>query len=128
MSQKSMKPFGLALKDFYEGNKQAKVIFHRDDRLREDHYVFPYFCPEKEFSLIEKQAIRLCKGKVLDIGARTGPHSSVLQKKGLEVLAIDISPHACEILTKKGVKNVMCGTVYDLRDDAFDTILLMGRL
>jgi hypothetical protein len=51
MSQKSMEPFGLALKDFYEGNKQVKVIFHRDDGLSEDHYIFPYFRTEKDFSL-----------------------------------------------------------------------------
>ncbi len=54
MPLKPMEPLGLALKEFYEGNKQAKVIFHRDDGLRDNHYVFHYFHTEKEFSLIEK--------------------------------------------------------------------------
>ena len=127
MSQKSMEPFGLALKEFYEGNKQAKVIFNRDDGLREDLYVFPYFRTEKDFSLIEKQAIALCRGTILDIGAGVGPHSLELQKLGLEVYAIDISFNACEIMKKRRVSNVNCSTVYDLKEITFDTILIMGR-
>ena len=127
MSQKSMEPFGLALKEFYEGNKQAKVIFNRDDGLREDLYVFPYFRTEKDFSLIEKQAIALCRGTILDIGAGVGPHSLELQKLGLEVYTIDISFNACEIMKKRGVMKVKCSTVYDLKEMAFDTILIMGR-
>lgn len=122
-----MGPLGIALKEFYEGNKQAKVIFHRDDGLKEDHYVFHYYRTEKEFSFIEKQAIALCRGKVLDIGAGVGPHSLELQKLGLEVYAIDISLNACEIMKKRGIKNVRFSTVYDLDEKNFDTILLMGR-
>ena len=127
MPLKPMEPLGLALKEFYEGSKQAKVIFHRDDGLRDNHYVFHYFRTEKEFSLIEKQAIALCRGKVLDIGAGVGPHSLELQKKGLEVYAIDISLNACKIMKKRGIKNVRYSTVYDLDEKFFDTILLMGR-
>ena len=127
MPLKSMGPLGIALKEFYEGNKQAKVIFHRDDWLKEDHYVFHYYRTEKEFSFIEKQAIALCRGKVLDIGAGVGPHSLELQKLGLEVYAIDISLNACEIMKKRGIKNVRFSTVYDLDEKNFDTILLMGR-
>lgn len=43
MPLKSMEPFGLALKEFYEGNKNAKVIFYRDDGFKEDHFVSNYF-------------------------------------------------------------------------------------
>lgn len=127
MPLKSMEPLGLALKEFYEGNKQAKVIFHRDDGLKEDHYVYHYYRTEKEFSLIEKEAIALCRGKVLDIGAGVGPHSLELQKMGLEVYAIDISLNACKIMKKRGIKNVRSSTVYDLDEKNFDTILLMGK-
>jgi len=69
----------------------------------------------------------LCRGKVLDIGAGAGPHSLALQERGLEVTAIDISPHACEIMRKRGIKNIKCSTVYELKEKKFDTILLMGR-
>ena len=63
----------------------------------------------------------------MDIGAGVGPHSLELQKQGLEVHAIDISLHGCEIMKKNNIKNVNHSTVYDLDEHNFDTILLMGR-
>ena len=68
-----------------------------------------------------------CFGKVLDVGAGVGPHSLALQTMGLDVYAIDISTEACEIMKKRGLKNVLCSNVYGLRENNFDTILLMGR-
>ncbi|MFX1488774.1 MAG: class I SAM-dependent methyltransferase [Promethearchaeota archaeon] len=127
MTLKSMEPFGLALKEYYEGNLQAKVIFHRDDGHQDDYYVSHCFRSSSDFSPIEKYAISLCQGKVLDLGAGVGPHSLELQKMGLDVWAIDISSHACDIMKKRGVKNVRCTNVYDLDERNFDTILLMGR-
>jgi SAM-dependent methyltransferase len=122
-----MEPFGLALKEFYEGNKDAKVIFHRDDGLKDEYYVSVHFRNEGEFSSIDTHALALCHGKVLDIGAGVGPHSLKLQELGFEVVAIDISSHACDIMQKRGVKNAKCTTVYELKERNFDTILLMGR-
>ena len=86
-----------------------------------------FFRSPKDFSNLEKQAIGLCKGKVLDMGAGVGPHSLEIQRLGLEVYAIDISSHACEIMKKRGVKNVQCTDFYNLTMDSFDTILLLGR-
>jgi SAM-dependent methyltransferase len=122
-----MEPYGLALKDFYNGNKNVKIVFHRDDGLKEETLLIFYFRSENNFTLIEKQANKLCQGRILDIGAGVGPHSLTLQKSGFDVLAIDISLHACEIMKKRGVLNVICSTIYDLKDITFDTILLMGR-
>ncbi|MHA2324289.1 MAG: class I SAM-dependent methyltransferase [Promethearchaeota archaeon] len=127
MNLKSMEPFGLALEEFYNGNKQAKVIFHRDDGLKDDYFVSQCFRSEKDFSTIERQAVDLCYGRVLDVGAGVGPHSLELQKMGLEVCALDISPQACDIMEKRGVKNVECTDVYEIDEKNFDTILLMGR-
>lgn len=80
MSQKSMEPYGLALKDFYNGNKNVKIVFHRDDGLMEEALLNFYFRNETNFTTIEKQANKLCQGRVLDIGAGVGPHSLTLQK------------------------------------------------
>lgn len=122
-----MEPFGLALKDFYNGKKRAKVIFYRDDGLKTKLHIKPFFRGPKDFSNLEKQAIKLCKGRILDIGAGVGPHSLELQKLGFEVYAIDISSHACEIMKKRGVKNLRCKNIYDLNVGSFDSILLLGR-
>ncbi|MFX1278082.1 MAG: class I SAM-dependent methyltransferase [Promethearchaeota archaeon] len=127
MLLKPMEPFGLALKEFYQGNEQAKVIFLRDDGLRDEYFVSHCFRTERDFSSIEKKALDLCYGKNLDLGAGVGPHSLELQKKGFEVYALDISSHACDIMKKRGVRNVICSDVYQLEEKNFDTILLMGR-
>jgi tRNA G37 N-methylase Trm5 len=127
MKQKGMEPFGEALKDFYNGEKNVEITLIRDDGFEFNVPIGYFFRSPKDFSKVEKVAIRLCKGKVLDMGAGVGPHSLELQRLGLEVYAIDISSQACEIMTKRGVKNVQCTDFYNLKMDSFDTILLLGR-
>ncbi|MFX0030219.1 MAG: class I SAM-dependent methyltransferase [Candidatus Hermodarchaeota archaeon] len=127
MLLKPMEPFGLALKEFYKGNEQAKVIFLRDDGLRDEYFVSQCFRNEQDFSTFDNKAIDLCYGKVLDIGAGVGPHSLALQNRGLDVYALDISSYACDIMKNRGIRNVICSDVYELDEKNFDTILLMGR-
>jgi len=122
-----MEPFGEALEDFYNGEKNAEITLIRDDGLEWNVPIEYFFRSPKDFSNLEKEAIKLCKGKVLDMGAGVGPHSLELQRLGLDVYAIDISFHACEIMQKRGVKNVQCIDFYNLPMDSFDTILLLGR-
>lgn len=124
---KAMEPFGLALKEYWEGNELAKVIFHRDDGLLDDYFVSHCFRKPEYFSELEKKALESCIGKGLDVGAGVGPHSLELQNMGLEPIALDISKEACEIMKERGVKNVMCSEFYELQEENFDTILLMGR-
>ncbi len=127
---KAMEPFGLALTDYYTGKEVEKLIMHRDDGLKDEHPVEYYFREPSEFSLIEKEALKICKGKILDIGAGVGPHSLELQKMGLNVTSIDVSLHACNIMKKKGLKNVACMSFYEYCNSnkcKYDTILLLGR-
>jgi 2-polyprenyl-3-methyl-5-hydroxy-6-metoxy-1,4-benzoquinol methylase len=127
MKEKGMELFGEALEDFYKGKKDAEITLIRDDGLEFNVRIEFFFRSPKDFLNLEKEAIRLCKGKILDIGAGVGPHSLELQRLGFEVYAIDISSHACEIMKKRGVKNVQCTDLFNLTMDSFDTILLLGR-
>ena len=122
-----MEPFGLALKEYWGGNKLAKVIFHRDDGLVDDFFVSHCFRKPEDFSELEKIALESCFGKVLDLGAGVGPHSLELQKMELEVYSMDISTEACDIMKRRGLKNVLCSDVYELQKGNFDTMLLMGH-
>ncbi len=108
MIEKTFEPFGIALEDFYNGNKNAEITLIRDDGIEWNVPIEYFFRGIENFSNIEKQALQLCKGRVLDIGAGVGPHALELQKLGLEVYAIDISSHACRIMKKRGIKNVQC--------------------
>ncbi|MHA1645967.1 MAG: class I SAM-dependent methyltransferase [Promethearchaeota archaeon] len=125
-----MEPFGLALTDYYTGKVVGELIMHRDDGSKDKHPVEYYFREPSDFSLMEKEALEICKGKILDIGAGVGPSSLELQKLGLNVYSIDISHHVCDIMKKRGLKNVECMSYYEFCDKnpgKFDTILLLGR-
>ena len=127
MTKKAFEPFGIALEDFYNGKKGVEITLCRDDGIEWNVPIEYFFRGPENFSNIEKQALQLCKGRVLDIGAGVGPHALELQKLGLEVYAIDISSHACRIMKKRGIKNVQCTDFYNLKTVSFDTILLLGR-
>lgn len=77
------------------------------------------------FQKLNNSLLILCFGNVLDIGAGAGRHSLVLQNKGLDVFAIDISPEAVEIMRKKGIRRAECIDVYDFKGYKFDTLLML---
>jgi len=127
MDPESMKPYGLALIDYFNGDHSAKITIHRDDGDVQDVPIGVFFREPSDFSRLEHAALDLCSGYVLDVGAGAGPHSLALQERGLSVCAIDISPEACEIMRTRGVKEVYCTDVYDFSGGPFDTILILGR-
>ena len=76
--------------------------------------------------ILEKKALQLAKGKVLDVGCGAGSHSLYLQnEKNLEVIAIDISENAIQACKLRGVKNTKVQNILDLENEKFDTILLL---
>ncbi len=125
MEIKSMDPYGCSLLDYFHGDESAKVAVLRDDGFVSSLPAGVFFRKEENFSPLEKKAVDLCRGKVLDIGAGAGCHSLALQKRGMKVLAIDISPQAVEILSARGVAESRRINLYDLHEGRFDTLLMM---
>jgi precorrin-6B methylase 2 len=128
MNPDAMVPYGLALRDFFDGDRDATITIRRDDGYVSEMPVGVFFRQEPEFSPLERAALALCRGHVLDVGAGTGCHSLTLQEQGFQVMAIDVSPHAVEIMRAHGVRHVKCADVFDVKStgpQAFDTLLLM---
>jgi SAM-dependent methyltransferase len=74
---------------------------------------------------IEKKALQLAKGKVLDLGCGAGSHSLYLQNEmRLEVTPIDISANAIEACRLRGVEHCEVSDVMDI-SEKFDTILML---
>src|SRR5918999_3100574 len=71
--------------------------------------------------------VRTSTGQVLDVGCGAGRHSLEAQRRGCEVLAIDISPGAVEVARRRGVVDVrllpLAGV--DSTLGVFDTVLMM---
>ena len=68
-------------------------------------------------------------GRVLDVGCGAGRYSLYLQKKGFDVLGIDVSPLAVKVCRLKGVKKtqVMSIEALNFKPRSFDSVLMMGN-
>lgn len=89
-----------------------------------------YFSNYKDWSGREKEALRQVKGRVLDIGCGAGRTALYLQKRGLPVTGIDISPLAVKVSRLRGVKKAMLRSIDDIgkfRKNSFDSIVMMGN-
>ncbi|NNC51090.1 MAG: class I SAM-dependent methyltransferase [Flaviramulus sp.] len=116
--------FGNALLD-YQNRNYTEDITTSTSISGDDELPLPYlFRNYKAMPKLEQKALNICKGLVLDVGCGAGSHSLYLQKKSLEVKAIDISKGAVEVAKKRGVINA---TVLNLLEETetFDSILLL---
>jgi SAM-dependent methyltransferase len=120
--------FGRALLDQYEG-RDVRVIVERDDGSIESEPVAWYFRNLRRWHQSERQALRHVRGRVLDVGAGAGRVALELQKRGHEVLAIDISPLAVDVCRKRGVRDarVLRLTGIDSSLGHFDTVVMFGN-
>ena len=127
MQSEAMTLHGKSLLDYYNGDRTAEIILRRDDGFETVLPISVFFRSEAEFFPGEMEAINLCRGTVLDIGAGSGIHSLVLQSRGLKVTAIDIDPNAVEIMIDRGIKDVRCVDVMKFENGAYDTLLMLGH-
>ncbi len=118
---------GRAMMAFYEGRKSYEVL-EREDGYFDANTTGMYFADFEKWREHEKKAIEYVKGRVLDIGCGAGRHSLYLQKKGLDVTAVDKSPLVVEVCKLRGVKKAMVLPLRDIgfKPNTFDTILMLG--
>ncbi|MCB4799539.1 class I SAM-dependent methyltransferase [Neotamlana laminarinivorans] len=116
--------FGKALLDYQNGNYTEDIITSTSIS-DEDELPLPYlFRNYSEMPKLEQQALKLSKGKVLDVGCGAGNHSLHLQQKGINVKAIDVSEGAIEVSKIRGVKNAEVLNILN-ETETFDTVLLL---
>ncbi|MBU0953268.1 MAG: class I SAM-dependent methyltransferase [Nanoarchaeota archaeon] len=116
--------FGYALYSSWKGIPAPPCAYERDDGSRAPCNIGDYFTVSAE----DKQALRLARGRTLDIGCGAGSHALLLQRKGIEVLCIDTSSLALQVCRGRGCKRCRQMNIFrhKLHPSSFDTILLMG--
>ena len=116
--------FGTAILDYQLGNYSEDLI--TSTSISEADYLpLPYlFRNYSEMPCLEKTALKLSRGTVLDIGCGAGSHSLYLKSKGLKVKSIDISAGAIEACRLRGLRQAHVLNVMD-ETSSFDTLLLL---
>ncbi len=116
--------FGKALLDYHHNNYTEDLITSTSIS-GEDELPLPYlFRSYKDMPELEKKALQLATGNILDVGCGAGNHSLYLQEKGLNVHAIDISKGAVEVSQSRGLRHVSHKHILEI-NDRYDTILIL---
>ena len=123
--------FGEALLGYHRGNQDAYLkVYSTEANTEVNTYHLPvsvFFRPADKLA-IDRLALSLCSGRVLDLGAGTGIHTLYLQNKRIEVTALDISGQACLVMSNSGVNNIIRQDIFELNSESeYDTWLVLGR-
>lgn len=118
-------PLGSMMLDYFDGQKHAYVDVASptlDMWKMSGQIMFRTF---QSMNRIEKKALSLCRGPILDIGAGSGCHTLYLQNKGNRVDALDISPGCVEVMTKRKVNHVIHDNFFALENRQYHTLLML---
>ncbi len=118
-------PLGRMLADFLAGDKKAYAMVETSDFEMSKMTGDLMFRIWDRMDALEKKALNLCRGKVLDIGAGSGCHSLVLQDRGIDVTAMDISPGCVDVMEKQGIRQVCQDSLFSHEDGPYDTLLML---
>ena len=120
-------PLAAALMDHYRTQRPRHVSATRADGVSFTIDTDEYFTLEGELAALDSIALEHCQGRVLDVGAGAGRHALALEARGLEVVAIDVSPLCVELCRARGVRDARVLDVMGLKSEEtlgrFDTIL-----
>ena len=115
---------GRAIAEYHKNKKASKLRVFSPMFEEDEIPLTTLFRSYESMPEIERKALDMAKGRVLDVGAGAGCHSLVLQEKGLDVTAIDISPLSVETMKERGVKKVLELDFFTL-EGQYDTILML---
>lgn len=119
-------PMGAAILDYLEHGKADKLRVFSSQFDEDEIPVRTLFRTEKQMSPLERTALQLASGRILDVGAGSGCHSLTLQAAGKEVEAIDISPLSVEAMRRRGVRQAVQANLFsDSFCGAYDTLLML---
>ena len=98
--------YGHQMYDYLRKIREVSEIVERDDGFFAVSTGAKYYFSEyRSWHDRERKAMRYVTGRVLDVGCGAGRVSLYLQKKGFDVLGLDVSPQAIRVCKIRGLKN-----------------------
>ncbi|MEM1223726.1 MAG: class I SAM-dependent methyltransferase [Verrucomicrobiota bacterium] len=119
-----MDPYASALSAYSQGDLEASFTIRREDGFSQ---VVPAssFWNDTDFNELERKAMKLCRGSVLDVGAGAGRHSLELGRMGYTVCSVDISEECTRIQKERGIEPALTADVLTWNEMRFDTVLML---
>jgi SAM-dependent methyltransferase len=112
------------------GHGTLEIVERDDGLINASALPVRYFSEYPAWSGREKKAVRLVKGRVLDVGAGAGRFALHLQSRGHDITAIDNSPGAIKVCKLRGVSKALLRPILEVRRfpaGSFDTVIMMGN-
>ncbi len=120
-----MELHGQAMLDYLNGDEDAQCILRRDDGIAYSPiYARQFFYPDG-LPKLDRVAVDHCAGRVIDIGAGAGSHSLAVQDRGLDVISVDVSAKAVQVMSRRGCRHAVVGDLFDPYAEQFDTVLVI---
>lgn len=119
-------PMGAAISDYFNLHKADRLRVFSSQFDEDEIPVKQLFRSFQAMPILERTALQLAEGRILDVGAGSGCHALALQKMEKEVCAIDISPLSVEVMKQRGVNDIRLINIFDETfTETFDTILML---
>jgi SAM-dependent methyltransferase len=122
--------YGRMILDALEDPDVVEIV-ERDDGFVMASRFGPaaYLAPYRAWPSRQRRAMRLVRGRVLDVGCGAGRVALHLQDRGREVVSIDPSPGAVEACRRRGVRDARVLALEDVDESlgVFDTVVLLGN-
>jgi SAM-dependent methyltransferase len=126
--------FGRWLYDHLRGADNGAAVERDDGYIDVVPSAGQYFKEPGEWTRQDRQALRLARGRVLDVGCGAGRHCLYLQGIGVDVTGLDNSELALRVCRERGVGRVVAASLVDALSmplgrlgARFDTVLMMGN-
>ena len=126
---KDQDAFGRAIHDCHRNGSGHELVERDDGFVDLSSGPHAYFAEYRKWPKYEREAIKLAKGRVLDVGCGAGRCALYLQQKGLDVLGIDISPLAIRVCKLRGLRKAKEISITQVTPalGTFDTIIMFGN-
>ena len=116
---------GAAIHDYFRNGSAETLIVHSSMFEDDEIPVETLFRRFEQMPAIEKVALEMAHGDILDVGAAAGCHSLALADMGKSSVAIDISPLSVRVMKERGVDAHHVDFYDESFTDKFDTVLML---
>ena len=118
-------PMGAAIYDFHKNGKAGVLKVYSSEFDDDEIPVRDLFRSFEQMPPLERLALELAEGRILDVGAGSGCHSLALMDMDKSVKAIDISPLSVEVMKERGVDAEQVNFYNSSFSEKYDTVMML---